>query len=228
MSDSKNVYVTKLAAAERQLRAAIRLYFSDEDELAIHTIASAAYKLITDLKSKRGMEEASDKHRDLVFFTLRSYHRNELPEAVKNDPKAMKWIRELAERTPQIAATSTPDVINSVSVSADEIRGFWQSRTHVANYLKHADRDHGAHLSMGDVDNLKLISETYSSYIDLAANSLIPEGLASSIYLHVRSGDAHGFNGVYRGMADDLMEVSPDEARAKLSAYIAEMNKRLR
>ena len=34
------VHINKILAAKRQLGAAIRLYFIEEDELAIHTIAA--------------------------------------------------------------------------------------------------------------------------------------------------------------------------------------------
>lgn len=57
------LHITKLAAAERQLRAAIRMYFSGEDDLAIHTVASATYRLLADLKAERGLEEAADAPR---------------------------------------------------------------------------------------------------------------------------------------------------------------------
>ena len=44
-----NLYVTKLAAARRQLLEAIRMFFAEQDELAIHTVAAAAHRIIADL-----------------------------------------------------------------------------------------------------------------------------------------------------------------------------------
>jgi len=64
--DSGTIYITKLAAAQRQLRAAIRMFFSGEDELAVHTVAFAAYKVLSDLKADRGRDEAGD------YFLMRS------------------------------------------------------------------------------------------------------------------------------------------------------------
>jgi hypothetical protein len=55
-----SLHVTKLAAAKRQLQAAIRLFFLEEDELAIHTVASASYGLLKDLKRDRGVSEVAD------------------------------------------------------------------------------------------------------------------------------------------------------------------------
>ncbi len=60
MTAAAELHVSKLAAAQRQLDAAIRMYFGEEDELAIHTVVSAAYSIISDLKSKRGRDESVD------------------------------------------------------------------------------------------------------------------------------------------------------------------------
>lgn len=41
--------VSKLEAAERQLRQAIRLFFERKDTISIHTLVSAAYQILFDL-----------------------------------------------------------------------------------------------------------------------------------------------------------------------------------
>jgi hypothetical protein len=43
------VSITKQAAAQRQIDAAIRIQFGNEDPLAVHTIVSAAHRVLTDL-----------------------------------------------------------------------------------------------------------------------------------------------------------------------------------
>ena len=48
------IHITKIAAAKRQLDAAIRMFFAGEDELAVHTIAAAAFRVLRDLHKKRG------------------------------------------------------------------------------------------------------------------------------------------------------------------------------
>ena len=70
---SGKIYVTKLAAAQRQLCAAIRMFFAGEDELAVHTVASAAYRVLSDLKAERGRDEAADHYLNMVFFAVRAY-----------------------------------------------------------------------------------------------------------------------------------------------------------
>lgn len=45
--------ISKLDAARRQLEVAVRLYFSNDDPVSIHTLAAAAYNVIRDVSSKR-------------------------------------------------------------------------------------------------------------------------------------------------------------------------------
>jgi hypothetical protein len=50
------VRVTKITAAERQLKEAIRLFFQERDPVAIHTLIGAAYQIFYDLGRKQGNE----------------------------------------------------------------------------------------------------------------------------------------------------------------------------
>lgn len=140
------VHVTKLAAAQRQLRAAIRMFFAQEDELAVHTVASAAYRLIADLKNGRGRDEVADYYLISVFYVVRDYHRGRLPKHFTDDPEAMKWIQEIAEKLRITESTKIEDV--RVSVSPETARQYWLKRNRVANFLKHADRDAREHVSL--------------------------------------------------------------------------------
>lgn len=56
MGPSDFVVVSKLEAAERQLDAAIRLFFAREDAVSVHTLAAAAYQVIIDICKQRGIE----------------------------------------------------------------------------------------------------------------------------------------------------------------------------
>ena len=40
MKTPASLHITKLAAAERQLKAAIRMFFAREDSLAVHTVVA--------------------------------------------------------------------------------------------------------------------------------------------------------------------------------------------
>ena len=48
------IRTTKLEAARRQTDAAIRMLFGDEDAFAVHTVASAAFRILRDLAERHG------------------------------------------------------------------------------------------------------------------------------------------------------------------------------
>jgi len=48
--------LTKLQAAKRQLRVAIRLYFERRDLVAVHALAAAAQEILCDLGRPRGIK----------------------------------------------------------------------------------------------------------------------------------------------------------------------------
>jgi hypothetical protein len=52
------VRIDKLEAARRQIDAAIRMTFNDEDAIAIHSVAAAAHRIIKDLCEQRGDVES--------------------------------------------------------------------------------------------------------------------------------------------------------------------------
>jgi len=180
------VYITKLAAAQRQLNAAIRLFFVREDELAIHTIAHAAYRLLADLKTTRGREEAEDVYAAAIFYSVRSFHRGALPDYISQNPDAMKWIRNLADCLPITADSKLEEV--RMSLKSDAVRKFWKEVNRIPNFLKHADRDSATHVSLGEVDNGRLIMQAVSAYRDVTGN-FSPEGRIFWLYSCVEAGE---------------------------------------
>jgi len=50
------LHISKLDAARRQLDVAVRLYFWEDDPVAIHTLTAAAHRLLTDINKARGGE----------------------------------------------------------------------------------------------------------------------------------------------------------------------------
>ena len=50
--------VTKLEAAERQLRVAIRMFFECKDMIAVHALATAAQEIFSELAKKHGQKES--------------------------------------------------------------------------------------------------------------------------------------------------------------------------
>lgn len=62
-SRSKVITITKIDAAQRQLKEAIRLWFDDRDPVAIHSLACSAHQIIHDINKQRG-------GRDLFYDSL--------------------------------------------------------------------------------------------------------------------------------------------------------------
>lgn len=71
--------ITKLDAGRRQLATAIDLWFHDKDEIAIHTLAAAAYEVIHDATKHYGRTQ------DLIFdaIVVKDEFRKEFNAALK-------------------------------------------------------------------------------------------------------------------------------------------------
>ena len=67
---SADVAITKIEAARRQLDCAVRIFFAGEDYLAIHTLAHAAYSVLSDLHRER--------ENDAINLALKSIDRQRM------------------------------------------------------------------------------------------------------------------------------------------------------
>ncbi len=208
------VHITKLAAAQRQLRAAIRLYFVDEDELAIHTVASAAYRLINDLKAARGMSEAADVRLVSIFYVVRDFRRGILPKHISENSEMMKWVVEMAEKLPITAESKIEDV--TAHIDDDAARAFWRKRNEASNFLKHADKDSQGQISFEKIDNFTLLMQAMGAYTDLVKNDLGPEGLVLWFYCSVLHGESESLPEEFRSIGRRLLKFM--EATAETSA----------
>lgn len=63
--------VAKLEAAERQLDQAIRLFFAREDQVSIHTLATSAYQIITDICKHKGIKREIEDSEILEEFGIK-------------------------------------------------------------------------------------------------------------------------------------------------------------
>jgi hypothetical protein len=96
----------------------------------------------------------------------------------------MKWVREVAEKLPIRSDSKFEDV--SVTLPRELVGQFWNQRNKVANFLKHADRDTGASISLDEVDNLLLLMQCYSSYMDITRDNLGNEGFVFQLFIGVK------------------------------------------
>lgn len=82
--------ITKQASAQRQLDAAIRIFFSGEDSLAVHTIVSAAHNILTDIDNKSG-KTALKLYRDTLVELQKAYPGISLPPDAAN---FKRWLQD--------------------------------------------------------------------------------------------------------------------------------------
>ncbi len=220
-NSSENVYVTKLSAARRQLLAAIRLYFAGEDELAVHTVASAAYRITADLKAKRGGDEVGDYIQRATFYAVRGYRRGTLLPAIEEDAELKQWIGKLADSVPISSSTKCEEV--KVRLGDQVRRDYWAEMNSASNFLKHADRDASATLSLEEVDNLRLLVVAFSSYRDLVEEAVEfePEGLVLLLYSMTVTGVSKDIPEDIRDLVGRIKDV-PREQRLRYCSGLLE------
>lgn len=135
------IHLTKLASAKRQLQSAIRLFFMKEGELAIHTIASASYGILKDLKHDRGLSEAADNYQAMFFYLVRDFRRGMLPAHMTSDLSLMAEIEHIADQLSSITADSklsdmkvtiSPDLEGSIGRKVIEQQIFLSTPTETA------------------------------------------------------------------------------------------------
>jgi hypothetical protein len=169
-----NIQILKLAAAQRQLDAAIRMKFSGEDVLAVHIVAAAALGLLRDKAKQRGRYVLADSIRAGLYSYAHALVAGTLSSAdealLNSDPQLQIMISDIAAGIKVGTIVSESDI--SALASED-----WRPFTKVANFLKHADRDPDAYLADDEVDNdtvlltaagaLKMITGTTTPEIDV-------------------------------------------------------------
>jgi hypothetical protein len=156
------VYVTKIAAAQRQIDAAIRMSLASEDDLAIHTVIAAAYSIIRDLKSKRGRGEITDQvARGCYAFAhdLVLGHITALPPEVQS---MAKIIHHIADQIRSGQVKNASDVTLTPDWSFEKRHRMTENKP--ANFLKHADLDAGAKLLRTELANDLLIVKAIVGY----------------------------------------------------------------
>ena len=97
-ASSGKLVVTKIAAAQRQLDAAIRLELRGEDALAIHTLASAAFRILRDLRTQRGQSDIRDIFATGLFHLAHDFAAGKkLPESMRT-PEIDNLLKDIAEK----------------------------------------------------------------------------------------------------------------------------------
>ena len=200
------------------------MYFDEEDELAIHTVASAAYRLISDLKSQRGRDEVTDIWRTAMFFNAKAFIDGTLPGRLAEDQKFVQLMRDITNAFEDFESLGYDDF--QVLLPEGYARRWWRYWNRPSNFLKHADRDSEAILPESTINNPLLLMFAYSAYLDVAGGrtAIEPEGWVLGVYFNV----LHGIplKEEFRPLAQKLEPLDDDERLAFCSDYIEYMKSR--
>jgi hypothetical protein len=161
------VHINKLAAASRQLDAAIRMFFAKEDELAIHTVASAAFRVLRDVTEKRGKQFTAEMLRSGIYNIARRYAEGKLPEKelkVIENTGLMVTIESILD---DVRAQGDKFDRSRIEVGINKIseQKVWPSKA--ANFLKHADTDAEKHLPVDEIKNEHVLMGGCAAYLQL-------------------------------------------------------------
>jgi hypothetical protein len=186
-----NIEITKEAAAQRQIDAAIRMVFlHGEDLLAVHTVAAAARGIVRYLAKDRGVghprqtrlaleevlrEALAAVARAKTGDALEEGHRDVLAQAAQPILEGLKAanggvlpekirleLHDLDPTNPQIAA----DLDSRANLIERDGRTREQ-RNKAANFLKHADKDPKSKLNLGELNALGLIADACNMWFNM-------------------------------------------------------------
>jgi hypothetical protein len=161
------IFIKKEAAAQRQLDAAIRMSLGGEDELAIHTVAAAAYQILRDLKKKRGRKELRDRLGLGIFLFAKDLASGKIeglpPEIDSQILTEIIWQVCAAIKSGQVK--SEKDAIRILAVRGE--KSHWDKFNLPANFLKHADYFPKSTLDLNDVNNDVLLMQATTAYVEL-------------------------------------------------------------
>jgi hypothetical protein len=181
-----NVFINKLEAARRQLDAAIRMTFAHEDELAIHTVAAAAYRILRDMLDKRGRHDLEELYRAGLYNMAKDFIHGKISTDELRNLQLYDLVSAIAE---DIRVRGDDITVDEVSLSLSEVskKAHWQAMSGVSGFLKHADRTPEAVIALKDIDNESLILHASVAYT-LVSHTSTPE--MAIFYLYWLAADA--------------------------------------
>ena len=119
------------------------MFFDGGEELAIHTVASAAYQIVADLKSQRGRDEASEVWQTALFYSLKGFHDGTLPVRIAENKEWVSLIREMSDSIGNVELLEYDEF--QVLLTEGEVRKHWRWWNRPSNFLKHADQERFCH-----------------------------------------------------------------------------------
>ena len=116
-----SVDITKPTAAQRQIDAAIRILFSGEDVLAVHTVVAAAHRIVLDLREKRSGTRGQGPY--VEFLTRRrgySISRTTWDVASRRHNSAR--LTAIREALPEPFEIDLPTLVNTLIETPESLR----------------------------------------------------------------------------------------------------------
>ncbi len=137
------------------------MYLANEDELAIHTLAAAAYRILRDLLEKRGLSDLDVPVGMGVYLTAKDYvdgkiADKELDEVCRNNQEFKTFMLNICEEIRK-QGEKVQSLEVAVKLSGAQKHAIWTELSKASNFLKHADRDHEDFLNLESLDNELLI-----------------------------------------------------------------------
>jgi hypothetical protein len=161
------VHINKIAGASRLLDTAIRLFFAKEDELAIHLLASSAFRVLRDLTKKRGKNFTAEVLRNGICSMARQYAEGKLPKAklklIEKTGLMVVIKRILDDERAQGGKFELSRI--DVRMNGTGEQRAWPS--HAANFLKHADHRPDEHLAVDEIRNEHVLIGACTAYLEL-------------------------------------------------------------
>ena len=210
---SATVFVTKLGAAERQLNAAIRMTLANEDELAIHTVAASAYRVLRDIKQKRGRSDAFDLFARGMFAIaeeLATGKRGSTPATFV--PSLVQIVESIRD---EILSGRIRSFEEMPPVKVNDEGRFWYDFNKPFNFLKHGATDNEDALDLRKLNNEELLMRACADFHDVA-NRMSPE---IEIYFIYSCGHLKD-SGVPDNIRADLVKATPTQKRKKCVAWL--------
>src|SRR5271169_533223 len=78
------VWIDKVEVARRQIRESVRMFFREQDPVAIHALIASARQILTDIGSKRGAKSALKNVQGLNYPFNFLKHADRDPDAKIN------------------------------------------------------------------------------------------------------------------------------------------------
>lgn len=222
MSEPRSsVVISKIAAAQRQIDAAIRMVLVGEDKLAVYTVAAAALKVLRDIMRKRGRSLVEDQHLHIVVGAARQLLNNEYSEVLdyirNHDPSyyaMIEYAADVIRKEETGGRRMKAEEIFKVCASNEVEFAYRQRVDFPANFLKHADKDANGHWSDHGFDSETVLFEACEAYLSVMRR-VTPEMLVYTTLIMMEHGSSsESFWGPLRHVERILEGADQTERRA--------------